>query len=1544
MKYLNIYSKKILLLFLLIMPFYLSAAQYACPGENVQNINGATGDANKKYVLHNNTSNKGPDDYARYWKFETDVNGSITITQTLNKDVNGYYNHDLLISDSACNDHNIFNSVQKKNTAHTFDVYAGKTYYVKIKEHNSKNQLNVDIEFDFTKQDIIQYPCSNPHAFITRFNEYIPGDLIAIGNSNVCADVEISNAQNKGNGICDDNQKQRNDKVNIIHNNKFSVNPNEAWYTDIHNQPDTLFNVSNATLELPSNAKVVWAGLFWHGEVWNFWERQADLTNSAGVDSGADGKALMALENTIQFKSPITNYEPITAEEHYWVNLKRAQGSSKNYGYGYGTDFGYNTNHAFNFSNKTRYEHHYQGFKNVTTELQAVESANGTANGIYWVGNIQATVGNLWYPGVEAAWTLQVVYTLDTAQPRVITITDGYVALYNAANQGRDYADANNCPNDSISTGVYGTTIDFDINNILTPKKDHFATDMTVFVTESDPEDSSTTEWLKITKKDNTKYLVDGNNAWNYEIKDKNGHEITRQPGKEEYPIGVTIKNYHMTDALSQDQNSTHVYFSTDSDKLIIGVIGFATDLVAPELCYGYDIRVGDRIKIDSEDRNFSTRKWGNEDLQIKMFIRSMTADFDFENAKLKVDFTPAPNTTNSFTYKGENTSLISPSNINTYIPAIDIPPKDGQIAIGHDTSIVGGTIESNESTYVKQFFEFTGGDFEGKFDIQIEGNVTYTPTLTIHYDLSTAIPEGVEGHIPLCPTNLTYDPIWGQFNVENTFGTNGLNSRLPLLTQVTGRKYEVNLASYTRDTNGEYTSPTASNAIVEVELIDASSYDNNASTGYDSTCQEPTAEGKGIFVDFNGQDKATLTLDPTVHPDYDDKIALQSAAFRIWVLTKKDENDDNIRVVVNHECASADAKLTNGTMCFDKVYENEYKNQDDNETKYCEDACDNSTGTTCYDCLRDYFATPTCSRDNFSIRPDALKVKIYDTNETDGTGLYTPKILNGNYTDVSPKKKNIAAGYKYQLIAEAMMYQDGTARSTSYYKYFEPLDAADINPLPANMKTDGSGAILKFDTTTGSCFDSNNTSHAITIKDSDTLEKNATFIHRNVGKYQFWMSDADWTKVDQADYEYKTTFPKGSTPQNDCTPNDASSSDMVTNTESLVGCTLSSSIASSDYEDIELIFHPYNFYTNIGIASVPENLYNSKWNLFMNDFSNSYYDDILPHPITMGVILDGNITAVGKDSNAALTNFTQSCAASNLIIELRRISNPVEDSSNIILQRYLQYNFSSPAISEKIENKDSNNTLLQAAFPDITYPGIGSMKLYTTFKKKNNTPLNPIEIQYHSLVSYGILEGSYVDYDNSTKHIPSGESIYDKNATFMYAKITPAQSLYNNIEEDTVQTPIFIDVYCSTGSSDCNNTYGLSAGTHGIPADGNWYNAILFDKNGIGTTDLSVSTSEGGDANPTVSTDLQSAAQSISDVAFNNPAKKEEINIKVNGAARPTTVKVNYSPLPWLILDPAKDYYRVRFIGPSSWAGVGNPGHVSDAESSHESTPRMNW
>jgi len=1546
----NIFFYIIFLFSLLYTPLTASP-EYSCPGEDVANVNGALGDAYKKYKVENPTGNVA--NQARYWKFRTDVNGSITIHQENNKPVNGYYNHKLQVG-STCGATDIHSGGSTTNDSTTFDVYAGVTYYVRVKENNTRNQLNFDIEFDFTKQDIITYECGFPRAFTTRFNKYMPGDLVAIGNSNICADETINATNANGrDGLCDANQLKRNDTSNIIYINKYS-----SPETDVSLEPSFLKNTTGATLTLPADANVTWAGLYWQGEVWNF--KIGSKINGAGVDSGDDGKTLRESANTIQFKRPgDSSYSPLTAtsDNYRYVNLKRTS-NGHSYGYSYGTNHGYNADHDFSYNGVTRYENHYQGFYDVTSLLQEVQntSADGSANGTYWVGDIQATLGRLVYPGVEAAWTLQVAYTLPNAQPRSITITDGYVALYGSASQGTAYANANHCPNTYLDTGVYPYSVSFDINGLLTPKSAGFTTDMTVFVTESDPETTIVPgypERLTITKKDATIYDVSGANAWNYEIKDKNGTDITDRIPAYNYPIGMTLKNYRMKDALSTEQNTTNVTFSTDTDRLILGAIGFATDLDAPNICYDYDLRIGDHIKISSVNREINTTDWGDENLTVKVLIRSLEADFNFENAIMKLDFTPA-----SLGYI-TGASKISPAGINAYIDAVDIPGKPRYIAIGEYANDVegesGGTLESNISTYVKQSFNFpNSGDYDGTFEVIVEGNVTYNPIDgPISYRLSTGIPEGTEGHISKCPSNPTYDPIVGNFNVENTSTSGNINNRLPLYTQITGREYSVKVKHYEKATTGSFDTLNATDAIVEVELIDASSYENNASTGYDTTCQEPTAEGTGIFVDFNGGN--TVALTPTNYPQYDDTIALESAAFRIWALTKKDTSGGTNRILVVHNCADAEQHT-----CFDNLYTSEYRNADDNATEYCKAACTSSSNSECYDCLRKYFAVPLCSRDNFAIRPKAFNVKINDTKQTNGSGAFPAKTLNGNYSDVPGKKPDLAAGYNYQLQVNAMMFDDTTI-STGYYKEFQ---TTDVTPLPSGEIQETDYAILEFNGPS-MCTETNNTALAFSLKNSTRLKQDATFKHNNVSTYKLWMTDTEWTKVDQASYPYKTTFPRGSTPQDDCDKSDSTHLTAFAIGD-LAGCSVSSVLEGTSYNEIAIKYHPYEFILNVGLyftPSIPSGNASIGQYLMMNKFSYinpetgiDYYSNLTLHPISMAAILDGNISAIGADpaNQTPLSNFIDGCDASSIDVGLLRTSNPTEDGADYILLRYLQYGSSFNNIYEKLENKDSNNTLPSAAF---STSGIGSadFRIYTTFKKKDNTPLDPIHAEYHALHATGstipsATTQSYVDWDDTNLHTPIGSQRYDLNPgdgniTYLYAKLTPEYQLYDDETEKFKTTKLFVDVYCSALVT-CSN-YGITSLTEGIDETTDWHLANMFTSAGVGQTAITVSTYTGADADPYVLVaPLVAKAKSATDVAFDtpDPAKQTDINISIAGPARPSVVKVKLDPQPWLIHDPVNDYYRVKFIGENHWSGIGNAGEVMQSTSTQEKSRRMNW
>ena len=148
-----------------------------------------------------------------------------------------------------------------------------------------------------------------------------------------------------------------------------------------------------------------------------------------------------------------------------------------------------------------------------------------------------------------------------------------------------------------------------------------------------------------------------------------------------------------------------------------------------------------------------------------------------------------------------------------------------------------------------------------------------------VDYQFNTSANVGDNAHIPRCPTNPTYDPVYMRFNVERVATQNEIfESKYTLHTQVTGRPYQLDIVSYLDDnvsSGGAYT-PTDFNGTVELEFIDAGGFQNSSSAGYDMVCEEPQAIGEGSLISFaaaNTQSRRTVDV-PADFPLYDDSVA----------------------------------------------------------------------------------------------------------------------------------------------------------------------------------------------------------------------------------------------------------------------------------------------------------------------------------------------------------------------------------------------------------------------------------------------------------------------------------------------------------------------------------------------------------------------------------------------------------------------------------------------------------------------------------------------
>jgi len=1319
------------------------------------------------------------------------------------------------------------------------------------------------------------YQCANPKEFENVYKANVAGNLKLIGNTNICK-------QNSA-GVCIDPDETANN--NIV-----------AQYKDGDTLTST-FNSSSAKLELPENAEILWAGLYWQG----YFEK-ATLPGNLLTDTMRDKSKTMKLGYSGDGVSPPNTsptYETITADEFNWVY----------------------------FSDSRWY---YQGFSEVTDFVKQNDK------GWYWGADLNLQVGTKVGGGSLGAWSIAIAYKDNSDTVKNLTVYHGYLAfagsndVYNA----RNYASANGC--DTTFTGVQSDST-IHLSGFRTPSSGQIDSRFIFFGGEGDI--GLTGDGMSMTDKDGVAYTFSdaanpATNSLNSSISDFGVHRgaTLLYPRYGYNTIGIDIDTYDTSgdgsigNYLNHEQTSTDVRLYTSGDGYFPGGFGLATQLYVPELCYDYSVRLGDTIAVNSQNRDVNISKWGDLPLVTKVFIRSMEADFDLINTRLKIDFSPS----GKFSYKNDAqfTPSVSPPNINAYFDAIET--NTSQISIGKDNSITGGTIGTNETTYAKIGFDFLTSDpIDAHFDIEVQTAIQFDPTPgapSTPFTMSTSGVANSSSTIVRCPKNPVYDPIYASFNVERDTSTFAQNEaeRFPLYTQVTGRDFNVSIASY----GGEnYNTPTMIDTTVELELIDSGGFENNSSTGYDSICEEPDAiGGDGTLIHFDNTDRVQVDLKNTL-THFKNDLALRNAAFRLWILTKKDENSSK-RVMLTHSYTDK-----NNENNFKTLYETHYKDAEDASIGLCATAC-GSTPNGCYTCLKEYFAIPICSRDNFAIRPEAFRIAISDNNETNNTNAIE---LTTNNSTLVNNTLSLAAGYSYKVDVNATRFKNDAIAKGYYNNNFK----AESNLTDSELNRRNIVA-LEFNDNTA-CAETTHRSYAFRMENAQ-LDNHSMLIHGNVGDYKLWMQDTNWTQVDQASYSNKVTFNAACK----ANPNLAGCNDCVlTNNNSQisgtlkVGCVIHSNMTDNDsFIDVPLTFTPYSFQTNdINFTTQPST---GKPYVFMSDFAHSYYDDSTLHPIKTATSFIGSLSAMNKQGKVT-TNFTQGCVAKDVTLHINRTSNPTENSivdsagNSVAFQQYLQEsNRSIDPIASHTENAEENLTLSASAFHDA-YEGSANLRLHTNFKKPLNTKVNPVEMHYKQLLAYSTAANSSA---HMTTHTPEGSNDYDNNISYYFAKVTPEQTYYPAVTDNYKLTPIYVDIFCDLGA-DCNTSFGLTTASKGKDDTLDWYAATMFDAATDGTTDLEASNFSGVAATESVSPN--------DDVRFSDPdASRNDVNVSISGSGRPTVVKVKISPVPWLLFDETdpdgEPSYKVKFIGASEWLGVGKTGNTAELGSSTNTNSRINW
>ena len=1286
------------------------------------------------------------------------------------------------------------------------ELYA--TYVKDGKRYRGKMKQCVDVS----------YPCSKPHEFKVRKKVVLPGDLIAIGNSSICAD-------NDKDGVCDSNQRKRNDVDNIIFINSSSSSA-------VAGEPSTLENVSGARLNIPQGARVVWAGLYWQGEVWDIKTANDTKEDQEGSENGTKGQERKAKADTVKFKVPGGTYQTLKADSHSYLFLKRAIPGKKRY-----------KKAGFQYTGIMRYEEHYQGFKDVTALVQQ------GGNGEYWVGDIQATPGKLWFPGVEAAWNLEVIYELPGTNPRSISVSDGYIALYSNASSGDAYAKEVGCPTGSSNTGVYDQMVDFDISGFLTPKEPGFTTDMTIFITESDPDRTVTAgqpERLSLTKKDGSVSKIDGDDAWNYEIKDKNGSDNLERTPAYIYPIGMTIKNYKVTNALDPEQTKTHVTFQTDSDKLMLGVIGFATDLRKPKLCYDYAYSQYGRYF--TEDYN-STRGPAitddklyidpNEDIAVKLYVKNME-NSDIIAKAMEIQILDI--NTSQAKYDRQTTKVTYPDEMTPQ----SISDSQMSVADAHIKHIPIGNVDALDFLYVYYSLDPTS---RAHF-IPINARVDYNITLDTG-DENITIPYQVylDEDIDICSGGNTYKPAPGIFNIvhanyQNTSLSSNYYYNLP--TQVVRREGKFKLLSMD-PTNLDVLK--GASTIVSVEMIDVAAFhDTNA-----SCLEQLSAITKRVWMLF--ENNATII-------DFD-KNALQDAINnqRTALGSTKEffaQARENVAFRLSYNAADKDGNLLqvqggsggysivnwnhawDGESCGDGTgrVSNHCQANGNTQAKLAE----------CMECLFGKNTKVMCSRDNFAIRPEAFLFKISDTNTTTNS---TSTLALSN--SLSAGVLDLGADYNYTVSATATS-NDGDTPALGYSRYFSK-NSGDL----FGYKWSPNSSVSNCNDTTDKRIKAHFYDGVVSLTDAVA----------QVGEYKLGANDTFWTRVD-GDTSYmghhQGAFFLPSS-QTDCITSSNIVQSVVYNPNAhapLIGCTISSehnnSVAAKHYKDIPVVFHPYSFDINqtfsVGInpdgsASVAP-LGGANPYVYMSNMSSDE---------NMSLHVNLTLTARGKNSSNGLSNFVDGCYAKPISVEIDKTK--AQQSGLSYVSKTHNINpagaiVSSDNIDKTIAtpNDDNLSLALTTRYFMQSAQGVSRSRINLNYNRDTTTLKNPEKITINTLVAADRATTFSADMQSGKKAIKT--QTINQPLVHYFAK---AHTPKTTIAGQDGDAPIYYEVYCY--ESGCDKTL-LQDGTASNNSDDPrwWINSKHTKKFGWAKTieqkrtprHVSVTTASSGNAPDKVS------------------------------------------------------------------------------------------
>lgn len=1345
-------------------------------------------------------------------------------------------------------------------------------------------------------------PVASPgyRDFKLRKQLYTQGNMKTIGNTVLVAPSSNPNCSTYTGGI----------GTYLTSSTSANTDVTLCGYSVDNNQT----NATTSELNLPSGAKVLWAGLYWQGMMRNT------------INTNMVVKIRQNSSSYVQVSPNALNY----------------------------TDSGYNYDGDNGIS--------YAAFADVTNLF-----GDGKWNeGNYTVSDVPVIEGGQGSGlGTYGAWSLVVVYEDETDVYRSFSIFDGWKQVTSSVDAFVPVSGFYT-PNRTLTSG---------------------AAKVSVFAAEGDL--PYTGDQL-ITKNynDNSPVALQtiANNTFNSSI--SGGGARTPNASNN---FGIDIQTFDIGNLLKPKQTDMDFTFTSNQDVYWPSMLAFSTEIYAPQLCYDYSIKQDGRYL--SLDRNtypmaYINGQISSSNMDVMIYLRNKEADFSADGISI---YNGSDLNSSRFNYAGgeiavsniNGSALIGRGTPNSSDPlcAYDEASGNGINDIGctdgHRIRKGNGSLGSEEYVYTK--FSLAPQQISGIFDTvdeTLDMKIDYYITVNGHnipyrgYTLGGA-------NVPICPPSNIYQPAWGAFNVVQSGQANN-NIKNNINTQISRKPFKTNVVFDSTPTTGDNAAPASDvNTTVLVEMIDIDSFgDVNAS------CANPDANVSApIFVPLTFTSSNWQTLVTPQNSDYHN-FALKNGAFRVWYFT------DQNKILRNWSPTGlADSNrtitgiATSGTGLFEKT-----------SHPLCAVAWPNGCGANgesnttkeCFVCMKNNYAKPLCSRDNFSVRPEAIDIRISDINQTT---LVTSRALSdstqyGYSPNRTPNGKiNLASGYLYQYDINATGHDAnasgfaGVPRYTRYFNGARDDYNATLIWAPSTPKT--------------GCNDTANRSLSFFVQNGSKANQHEK--QSQVGEYRLNMIDTSWTAVDQVvtgTNAYRTTG-NGFAVGQDCL---AGQNTTSYNTEQ-AGCHINSdhTVANLQYKDQNLTFRPYQFAMNGGFrlgvgsaVSVPPSIAlnpgDSKF-LYMNDLGVLADRD-------MALRGDYQIIAQGAD-NVQLSNFVNNCYAND--INLTLFYTPAINPTPVVYQA--SFSDKDTATAAVLQNTPVNVVptppLIPPAVPspellrtvddsNFTKAGMGAIatEVFLNYNRSSTVLVNPITVTFGD---YGTRCANLTECEHSANGLmdnnATGVSTTGFNVTHYYGR---AQGQYTRIRSPQGQanaignTRIGFEVFCGNdGTTNCNpaNVATPLVLPSGVIAprgeDIGWYLNLdhsdtdptnganhsdqFFTPYGRADLDMIAAGSTETTANVTLSEGEINGVNGINVTATQTGF--ERFGVNYGGAnGYPYSIRIQNNPSPWLIYNPPGDTnllsneFMIEFNKQSGWVGESTSGGATDNNAAINTSRRIMW